>query len=91
MSWSFSSRPFSTRSRPPVFPLENLERDEATRERWSAGPVMAKRMAKVGARAPDFALSCTDGPGTERREVSLDDFADRWLILVFYSRDFSLL
>jgi alkyl hydroperoxide reductase subunit AhpC len=44
----------------------------------------------VGTRAPSFSVLCTDGPGTERRSVSLDDYLDRWLMLLFYSRDFSL-
>jgi alkyl hydroperoxide reductase subunit AhpC len=35
-------------------------------------------------------LPCTALPGTDRREVSLADFRDRWLILLFYPRDFSL-
>ena len=52
---------------------------------------MATRTATVGNRAPDFSLPCTAGPGSPRRQVSLDDYADRWLILLFYSRDFSLL
>ena len=52
---------------------------------------MSKRTARVGARAPYFSLPCTEGPGSERRQISLDDFADGWLILLFYSRDFSLL
>lgn len=52
---------------------------------------MTKRTARVGARAPDFVLPFTEGPGSLRGEVGLDDFADRWLILLFYSRDFSLL
>jgi alkyl hydroperoxide reductase subunit AhpC len=30
------------------------------------------------------------GPGTERREVSLADYQDRWLVLIFYPRDFSM-
>jgi peroxiredoxin len=53
--------------------------------------VMETRTATVGTRAPDFSLPCTEGPGSTRRQVSLDDYADRWLILLFYSRDFSLL
>jgi eukaryotic-like serine/threonine-protein kinase len=46
--------------------------------------------AMVGRRAPGFTLTCTQGPGTARRRVTLDDFQDRWLILVFYPRDFSI-
>jgi peroxiredoxin len=53
--------------------------------------VMEMRTATVGTRAPDFSLPCTEGPGSPRRQVSLADYADRWLILLFYSRDFSLL
>jgi peroxiredoxin len=47
------------------------------------------RGAMVGTRAPAFSLPCTEGPGSGRR-VSLDDYLDRWLLLLFYSRDFSL-
>jgi len=51
---------------------------------------MAPSIPQVGRRAPDFALPCTQGPGSAPREVSLADFQDRWLMLLFYSRDFSL-
>jgi peroxiredoxin len=51
---------------------------------------MATRTAAVGTRAPDFALVCVDGPGAAPRPVSLDDYLDRWLVLLFYPRDFSL-
>jgi len=47
--------------------------------------------AKVGRLAPEFLLWVTAGPGTERRQVSLDDYLERWLILLFYARDFSLI
>jgi peroxiredoxin len=49
------------------------------------------RTAMVGTRAPGFSLPCTDGPGSARREVALDDYLDRWLLLLFYPRDFSLI
>lgn len=52
---------------------------------------MATRSAAVGTRAPGFALPCTGAPGSGRRQVTLDDYLDRWLMLVFYPRDFSLL
>jgi alkyl hydroperoxide reductase subunit AhpC len=45
--------------------------------------------ARVGRRAPEFELPCTRGHGSTRR-VALADHRDRWLILVFYPRDFSL-
>jgi alkyl hydroperoxide reductase subunit AhpC len=51
---------------------------------------MVTRSAVVGTRAPNFSLPCTQGPGSEQKQVSLDDFLDRWLMLLFYSRDFSL-
>src|SRR5262245_42758286 len=51
---------------------------------------MAARSATVGARAPDFSLPITTGPGSERRLASLADYQDRWLMLLFYPRDFSL-
>jgi alkyl hydroperoxide reductase subunit AhpC/tRNA A-37 threonylcarbamoyl transferase component Bud32 len=47
-------------------------------------------MATVGKRAPDFDLLCTQGSDATRRRVTLGDYRDRWLILVFYPRDFSL-
>ena len=49
------------------------------------------RNAMVGTRAPGFTLWATQGRGTERRQVSLDDYLDRWLVLLFYPRDFSLI
>jgi alkyl hydroperoxide reductase subunit AhpC/predicted Ser/Thr protein kinase len=44
----------------------------------------------VGRRAPGFTLTCTQGPGSARRVVSLEDYQDRWLVLLFYPRDFSI-
>jgi peroxiredoxin len=49
------------------------------------------RNALVGTRAPTFSLMCTDGSPSGRRQVSLDDCLDRWLMLLFYPRDFSLI
>jgi peroxiredoxin len=51
---------------------------------------MTTRTAAVGTRAPAWSLPCTEGPGLGR-QVSLDDYADRWLVLLFYPRDFSML
>jgi peroxiredoxin len=48
------------------------------------------RNAVVGTRAPNFSLPSTDGSAAGRRQVSLDDYVDRWLMLLFYPRDFSL-
>jgi alkyl hydroperoxide reductase subunit AhpC len=44
----------------------------------------------VGTRAPYFSLASAEGPGRAARHVSLDEYTDHWLILLFYSRDFSL-
>jgi alkyl hydroperoxide reductase subunit AhpC/tRNA A-37 threonylcarbamoyl transferase component Bud32 len=44
----------------------------------------------VSKRAPDFDLLCTQGLESTRRRVTLADYRDHWLILVFYPRDFSL-
>lgn len=52
---------------------------------------MDTQTAIVGKRAPDFDLACTRGSVSTRRRVRLGDCLDRWLILVFYPRDFSLL
>ena len=51
---------------------------------------MTTRSAVVGTRAPAFSLSCVDGPAGAPRQVSLDDYLDRWLVVLFYPRDFSL-
>ena len=56
-----------------------LESDAMTRE------------ARVGSRAPGISLSAVSGSGTGHRQVNLDDYLDRWLVLLFYPRDFSLI
>ena len=43
----------------------------------------------IGRPAPDFELPCT-GPGTADGRARLADYRGRWLGLVFYPRDFSL-
>jgi peroxiredoxin len=50
-----------------------------------------KKEAKISKRAPGFSLPATNGQGTEQYEVSLDDYLDQWLVLLFYPRDFSLI
>jgi alkyl hydroperoxide reductase subunit AhpC len=44
----------------------------------------------VGTRAPEFDLPITRAPGDQRQRAALADYRDRWLILMFYPRDFSL-
>jgi eukaryotic-like serine/threonine-protein kinase len=51
---------------------------------------MATRTVAVGTRAPKFSLQCVDAGSETPREVRLDDYLDRWLVLLFYPRDFSL-
>ncbi len=45
----------------------------------------------VGQRAPDFELACTSGPDHPEPVARLDDYRNRWLVLMFYPRDFSLI
>ncbi|HWB13368.1 MAG TPA: redoxin domain-containing protein [Pirellulales bacterium] len=51
---------------------------------------MAFATVSVGSLAPDFQLPCTPRFDTGTNEVALVDFRGRWLVLVFYPRDFSL-
>jgi len=44
----------------------------------------------VGGLAPDFTLACTPRPEDGAGSASLADYRGRWLMLVFYPRDFSL-
>src|SRR5438128_9293917 len=52
---------------------------------------LTNQPAMVGARAPSFSLRCTRAPGSDRQRIALSDYLDRWLVLVFYPRDFSLI
>ena len=58
----------------------------------SGGPERrtTERSALVGHPAPDFRLACTSASGPARQTVTLDDYRGRWLVLMFYPRDFSL-
>jgi len=49
------------------------------------------KIAQVGTRAPDFDLPCTNLPNSKRGQVTLADYEDRWLLLIFYPRDFSMI
>ncbi|HEY3244477.1 MAG TPA: redoxin domain-containing protein [Phycisphaerae bacterium] len=44
----------------------------------------------VGRPVPDFDLPCTRVPGSARQRARLEDYRGRWLLLMFYPRDFSL-
>ncbi len=54
-------------------------------------PTAGAPLTLVGRRAPEFEVDCTTAPGSARRRIGLGDFADRWLILIFYPADFSLI
>src|SRR5260221_4640462 len=56
----------------------------------TAAATMLSQPTLVGSLAPDFALPCTSVPGHPERTASLADYRGRWLMLVFYPRDFSL-
>jgi alkyl hydroperoxide reductase subunit AhpC/predicted Ser/Thr protein kinase len=45
----------------------------------------------IGNPAPSFDLPCTRFPDPARSRVSLADYGGRWLVLVFYPSDFSLI
>jgi eukaryotic-like serine/threonine-protein kinase len=51
---------------------------------------MPSTIASVGSLAPDFHLPCTPRSDSGANTVALADFRGRWLILIFYPRDFSL-
>jgi alkyl hydroperoxide reductase subunit AhpC len=44
----------------------------------------------IGNPAPAFDLACTRFPDPSRSRVALGDYRGRWLVLVFYPSDFSL-
>jgi alkyl hydroperoxide reductase subunit AhpC/predicted Ser/Thr protein kinase len=56
---------------------------EPTSDTWTGG------WARVGEPAPDFSLLCVDATGDQPQRKQLGDYAGRWLMLVFYPRDFS--
>ena len=45
----------------------------------------------VGRRAPDFRIPCTRSAEHPACVARLGDYADRWLLLMFYPQDFSLI
>lgn len=51
---------------------------------------MSSPIPMVGSRAPDFSLPATRVASSESGLRTLADYRDRWLVLFFYPRDFSL-
>src|SRR4051812_5774763 len=45
----------------------------------------------IGNPAPPFDLPCTRFPDPTRHRAALEDYRGRWLLLLFYPRDFSLI
>ena len=45
----------------------------------------------IGNPAPPFDLPCTRFPDPSRTRVTLESYRGRWLLLLFYPRDFSLI
>jgi alkyl hydroperoxide reductase subunit AhpC len=45
----------------------------------------------IGSQAPEFELPCTHFSESGNDRVALADYRGRWLVLVFYPRDFSLI
>ena len=52
---------------------------------------MDNQTVTVGKPAPDFDLPCTRVRGSTRSRAVFADYRDRWLVMVFYPRDFSLI
>jgi eukaryotic-like serine/threonine-protein kinase len=58
----------------------------------SGGEVVRPSMSTlIGNPAPAFVLPCTRLSEPGRSQVSLEDYRGRWLVLVFYPHDFSLI
>ena len=51
---------------------------------------MASKTASVGSPAPDFNIPSIGGTGTLPSTSSLADYRGKWVALIFYPRDFSL-
>lgn len=46
-------------------------------------------IVRVGRLAPAFSLACVDAQDERRRSTDLESHAGRWLLMLFYPRDFS--
>ena len=56
---------------------------------WDENSAMQTTL--IGNPAPPFDLPCTRFPDPSRTRVTLEDYRGRWLLLLFYPRDFSLI
>ncbi len=64
--------------------------DSILPDREMPRPPLAANSTLIGNPAPDFDLPCTRFPDPARSRVRLADYRGRWLVLVFYPSDFSL-
>jgi hypothetical protein len=85
-----SSRPPVLAARKPYNTLDAWTISDHARPGWLKEVGVDEQGAVIGLRAPEFSLFCTTGQEAERRRVSLADYQGRWLMLLFYPRDFSL-
>lgn len=44
----------------------------------------------VGREAPNFELTACKGDGSGFKQVKLDDYKGKWLVLFFYPLDFTI-
>src|SRR3954452_12112309 len=56
---------------------------------WDDNQAMISTL--IGNPAPSFDLPCTRFPDPSRHRATLEDYRGRWLLLLFYPRDFSLI
>lgn len=56
----------------------------------SEGALTGQSSARIGVPAPSFELDCTATPEHPPKVARLKDYRGRWLILMFYPQDFSL-
>src|SRR4051794_12544183 len=71
-------------------PSTGPEKDRSEGRRLCVKGEMANPTITVNRRAPDFSLMQTRGAGSKPQLCSLADYQDRWLMLLFYPRDFTL-
>ncbi len=74
----------------PLSPGEKAEASVKTPNPDRTPTPSSHPSVSVGTLAPDFDLPCVSMDATGPTRLSLSSFRGRWLVLVFYPRDFSL-
>ncbi len=77
----------AARFAPPTGTLYDVGQFDFT-ARSDRSSIMSR--CQVGRPAPDFALDCVSS-GSAPHRVALGDYTGRWLVLIFYPRDFSFI